>query len=279
MPIPSPHEEFFRNPQFDADGFASSMEKKEAPHTFGIFFTPRSGSSWLTDVLSQTRLLGKPQEWFNPNFIPNITRAVNARDLDSYLKMLRRKHKAGGFFSFEITVYQMQRVFGSGSSFITHFPESTPLFYLTREDIVLQAISLSKAVRTSVFHSANASDDELDKADSEFTYDAAEIKRWLDHVFDQEKKCEAFFADMDLRPHRLSYEQITVDGAEATVRKFLTILHPKKAKELKIPHLQPQHRKIASSRNSEFAMRFREEHPEKIAEIEAFRADLPALDT
>ncbi|WP_372614016.1 Stf0 family sulfotransferase [Aquicoccus sp.] len=279
MPGPSPREELFHNPQFDSGAFASSMEKKEAPRTFGIIFTPRSGSSWLTDVLSQTRLLGKPQEWFNPNFVPNITRAVNAKDLDSYLKMLRRKHKPGGFFSFEVTIYQMLRVFGSERNFLARFPETTPLFYLTREDMVLQAISLSKAVRTSVFHSPNASDDEIDKADTEFSYDAAEIKRWLDHVFDQEKKCEAFFSAAGLHPHRMSYEQVTADGAEATVRRFLRVLKPEKATELVIPDLEPKHRKIASSRNGDYATRFREEHPEKIAEIEAFRADLPALDT
>lgn len=278
MSNPASRGELFQNPDFDEKQFNSTINKLTPPHgTFGIFFTPRSGSSWLTDVLTQTRLLGKPQEWFNPNFVPNITRAVNARDLDSYLKMLRRKHKVGGFFSFEVTIYQMRRVFGSGSNFLSYFPDTTPLFYLTREDMVLQAISLAKAVRTSVFHSVSASENEIDQADTEFTYDAGEITRWLDHVFDQERKCEAFFANKNLTPHRLSYEQITADGAEVTARRFLRVLRPAKAADLVIPELDPTHRKIASGRNSEYAERFRKEHPEKIAEIEAFRACLPAL--
>ncbi|KZY38111.1 hypothetical protein A3731_40905 [Roseovarius sp. HI0049] len=268
----------FENPDFDEARFIEDMDKRDPPRTFGIIFTPRSGSSWLTDVLTQTQLLGKPQEWFNPNFVPNITRAINAKDLDGYIKMLRRKHKKGGFFSYEITIYQMRRVFGGGGQFLTYFPRRQPFFYLTREDMVLQAISLAKAVRTSVFHAAQSAEDDIEKADAEFTYDAQEIMRWLDHVLDQERVCEAFFERNNVTPYRLSYEQITASGAEATAGRFLKILRPAKAAELEIPDMRSAHRKIATTRNSDYATRFRSEHPEKIAEIEAFRANLSPLD-
>lgn len=65
MSNPASRGELFQNPDFDEKQFNSTINKLTLPHgTFGIFFTPRSGSSWLTDVLTPTRLLGKPQEWF-----------------------------------------------------------------------------------------------------------------------------------------------------------------------------------------------------------------------
>jgi len=263
--------DFFANPEFDPALFEKDMEKRPSPRAFGIFFTPRSGSSWLTDVLSQTKLMGKPQEWFNPNFVPNITRRVNAESLEGYIEMLRRKHKLGGFFSFEITVYQMKRVFGSDAAFLSWFPATMPFFYLTRQDMVLQAVSLAKAVNTSVFHSAGATPEDIDQADTKFGYDATEIGQWLEHVFDQERKCEAFFQRHGLVPQRLTYEHITGEGAEATARQVLSILCPQKACELEIPMLVSRHHKIGSERNSEYAARYREEHPDRIMEIEAFR--------
>ena len=263
----------FKNPEFDEERYLRDMEKPAAPRTFGIFFTPRSGSSWLTDVLTQTRLLGRPQEWFNPNFLPNTVRAVNARSLDGYVQMLRRKHGAGGFFSFEITIYQMRRVFGGDQQFVDYIPPAMPLFYLTRQDMILQAVSLAKAVNTSVFHSASSSADAIEKADAEFDYNAKEIAKWLDHIFDQERRCERLFSHFHLRPHRLIYEENVNQGAAAVAQTFLRILRPRGATPA-LPDLTSAHRKIASSRSIEFAERFRAEHPAKIGEIEGFRADV-----
>lgn len=261
----------FKNPDFDLVKFEKEMENRPAARSFGIFFTPRSGSSWLTDILSQTKLMGKPQEWFNPNFIPNISRAVNANSLDGYIEMLRRKHKSGGFFSFEVTFYQMRRVFGNNPSFLSWFPVTDPFFYLTREDIVLQAVSLAKAVNTSVFHSAGAKPEEVGRADTEFLYDASEIGRWLEHILDQEQKCERFFYNQELVPYRMTYERITSSGAEATARQMISILRPVKAPDLEIPKMTSVHQKIGSMRNHEYAERYRKECPSKIIEIEEFR--------
>lgn len=267
--------DLFRNPGFDAPRFRADLERPPAPRMFGIFFTPRSGSSWLSDILARTGLLGQPMEWFNPALVPDQARAVNARDLEGYVRMLRRKRQAGGVFSFETTIYQMRRVFRAEARYLSHFPAEMPLFYLTRGDMVLQAVSLAKAVKTSVFHSPQASAEDVAAAETGFAYRARAIAHWLEHVFDQERRCETFFARHAITPQRLSYETITGAGAEQTARLFLRRLRPEAA-DRALPDLASPYVKIATAQNRDYAERFRRSHPRTVARIEAFRAGLPA---
>lgn len=52
---------------------------------YSILFTPRSGSSWLTSILTQTKAMGTPSEWFNPELMPSSSRAKGARNLDQFV--------------------------------------------------------------------------------------------------------------------------------------------------------------------------------------------------
>ncbi len=270
--------DLFLNPDFDAERYCDQLARlPPAARNFGILFTPRSGSSWLTDVLSQTKLLGKPQEWFNPNFVPGITRALNANDLGGYIEMLRRKHKLGGFFSFEITLYQMQKVFGSEARFLELMPENTRYICLTREDMVAQAVSLAKAVTTEVFHAVKSSDAEITATDTAFVYDDGLILKWLDHIFELEKRTENFIATLERPVQRMTYEQITKTGAADAARQAMNLLRSAKAAEVPLPEFKTEHRKIGSSQNAEFAERFRAAHPALMDEIAAFRAGIQPI--
>ncbi|MEQ9261275.1 MAG: Stf0 family sulfotransferase [Roseovarius sp.] len=267
----------FKNPDFDAVRFARELEEKKPAHrSFGIFFTPRSGSSWLTDVVIGTKLMGKPHEWFNPNFIPNITRGVNAETLDGYIEMIRRKHKPGGIFSFEITSYQLRRVFGMNGTFPGYFPPEDIYFYLTREDMVAQAVSLAKAVQTDVFHSKGSAPDAVQAADEAFPYDADLIEEWLDHIFGQEKLFETFFETHGYKPIRITYEQMTGMGAEGVAHYLMRTVRPGIAKKFTYEPTVIEHKKIGTSRNAEYVDRFRRDRAKRVAEVEAFRAGLTA---
>lgn len=268
--------ELFENPDFDPQRYAQDMEKPAAPRRFVIYFTPRSGSSWLEDTLTDSKCLGRPSEYFNPNFIPNIARSINADSLERYIDVLTRRNHPGRIFSFEITIYHLNRVFGNGEAFLKFFPPSLPAFYLRREDMVLQAVSLAKAVTTSVYHSKNAQPQDINEADTAFGYDPDLIGQWLAHILDQERKIEAYFEKFDLRPHRLSYEQIMEMGQEATVRHFIRHLRPKMHQQGRPANLtfSSRHAKIGTSRNAEYAERFRQDRPDRAAEVDEFRASL-----
>lgn len=259
----------FSDVTFDPPRFRAEMRRIGARKTYRIFFTPRSGSSWLTDVVTRTRRLGKPEEWFNPNFVPRVAQSLNADNLTNYVKMLKRKQAAGGLFGFEITYYQMLTTFGSEAAFLAHFPPDVPSFFLMREDIVLQAVSLAKSVATSIYHSVDAAVEDIGRADRDFQYDAGTIEYWLAHILDQECRFERFFAASGIAPLRISYEMMMFLGRQDLLRRLATRLGEE------LGRLDPQedgHTKIGTEKNQHFAARFARENARLMQAVARRRA-------
>lgn len=269
---PSLDAEIFGSVTCDPARLAQDLAQPCPETLYVIYFTPRSGSSWLTDVLAKTGVLGNPVEWFNPGLMPRMAQGLNADNLKDYVALARRRTVQRGGFAFEITMGHISRVFGSDAAYLAEFPASLPAFYLRREDMVLQAVSLAKAVHTQVYHSAHASAEDLKRSEAGFEYDGKEILRWLEHIRGQEEGLEAFFARHGIAPHRLSYEGITAAGAEATAQLFLDRTGRTPRRKL---NLESGHTKIGTDKNQAFADRFRAEYPAAVAEVERFRAGLP----
>lgn len=259
---------YFREVQFDPVVYERVLQKPAADLRYVIYFTPRSGSSWLTDVLSQTRRLSEANEAFNPNFIPNIAQVCNASNLEQYINVLIRRHNYHGVYGFEITMHQLEAVFPRAALFLEHFG-SGPCFWLIRRDIVAQAISLAKMVSTNVAHTAHASEEERQASDQSFAYDAKLIRRWLLHILSAERKNEEFFERHGLEPLRMCYEQTTLLSAQQMVNVV--------TRHLGLPDLPPMefkssHGKLGTSRNTEFAERFRMDEATFMAAVDAERA-------
>lgn len=275
------------------------LNRPLAKRTIGIIFTPRSGSSWLTEVLTKDGRFGKPQEWFNPNFVPDISRRIGAKDPKDYVDLLQRQHQSGNVFSFEATLYQIDRVFKRRADFLDAFA-NTPIdwYYLTRKDIVLQAVSLAKAVDTGVFHAPAQSVEDRLLADQSFDYDPREVSKWLDHIAKLEHRSEDFFSANGIAPIRLVYEDVVSEdvstvldlfaaksgaGTKAQSNQSNRANRANRAKRAKRANGQnkdqpfdTQHKKIGSSKNLDFATRFRTENQEAVARIEARRNSLAA---
>lgn len=266
--------DLFSGVSFDPARFRSDMQRTGARMTYAIFFTPRSGSSWLTEVVRGTRCLGRPEEWFNPSFVPGVAQSMNANKLADYVKMLKRKQAPGGLFGFEITYYQMRATFGGEGPFLALFPPETPAFHLVRENIVLQAVSLAKSVATSVYHSAGSAEADIRRADEEFRYEAPLIRHWLEHILDQETRFERFFERNGLAPVRLSYERMMAagrDGTLAVIAARLGIaLEPGAGRRT---GTGAGHRKIGTDKNRAFAERFAAEEAGFLETVAARRAE------
>jgi LPS sulfotransferase NodH len=263
----------FADIPFDAERYAEAIRRPFPKKRFGIFFTPRSGSSWVTEIATKSGLLGNPGEFFNPNFVPKIARAMRADTIERYCAVLQRRKSPRGIFGFEITYFQLERVFGSEAAFLREFPPDLPYVYLTRRNIVLQAVSLAKAVETEVFHSAQATAEDLARADREFAYDPEKIRHWLAHIVEMEKRFERFFAGAGIAPVRLQYEQISRWGAERTVRRLAQAAGVKGVVSLAETTLA--HRKIGTGKNARFARQFRLDNPDLCREIETQRRGVP----
>ena len=102
--------DLFQDVVVDPQRRAQLQERAPARFFYVIHFTPRSGSSWLTDVIAATRQLSAANEAFNPGFIPRIAQAVHATDLDDYFQMLIRVYNTKGVYGTEVTAHQINAV-------------------------------------------------------------------------------------------------------------------------------------------------------------------------
>lgn len=237
---------------------------------YAIYFTPRSGSSWLGDIAIQTKQLGNPGEPFNPPNVPVIAQRLNATDLDSYIDKLTRVRNTKGVFGFQITFGDIGVTFEGPHALMKHF-QRDPCFWLIRENILLQAVSLSKKAQTRIGHTTQT--DAAQSADTGAQYDAAGIKRFLTHIDHYERGTEAIFTRYKLAPLRLSYERMTqlepIEVAQVIARHI-------GLPDMQFDRIEQTHEKLGTSLNREFAQRFRTEHPDLMAEIDNRRAPMLA---
>jgi trehalose 2-sulfotransferase len=269
-----PLDHLFVSQNLNKERLEKDLLRPKSARNYIIYFTPRSGSSWLGDIIKSTSTMGNPGEWLNPNFIPNIANSINSSSLKSYFALLRRKQAVGKIFGMEVTYFQLNNIFPDNKRFFEVFNQRCPQFYLIREDIVSQAVSLSKAVSTEVYHSANTTDDVLKSVDAKYVYNDADIRRWLRHIREMEIQFEEFFKKFELDPVRMTYEKITLAGDYATVAAF--------GRELKLLTLplvkkETEHKKIGTQLNEDFASRFREQNKALVDTLEAARAPMLEL--
>lgn len=242
----------------------NALSKPEAEKTLAIHFTPRSGSSRVTEILSQTNRLGRANELFNPHFMPEMATKFDAPDLEAYIAVARRRLRKGEVFSFEITAFQLEKIFGSTILFDTFFA-GVPTIWLIREDIVLQAVSLTKMITLKMAHSTEPGFD----PEARMAFDPDAIKRWLAHILKAEELTEAYFADYGVSPLRLSYEQTLA----VTPLQLASVIAEHAGTTLESgTTFDLNHRKIGNDESQEFADAFRQRNPDFMARITAERA-------
>lgn len=123
------------------------MERPLPERHCAIFFTPRSGSSYLTDLMAGTGVMGDAGEVFNPQMLRSIARAMGATSFEMYLAKVLRARNTHGMFSAELTWPHLLSIFHTEARFLRIFKPSCYL-WLTRDDVVAQAVSNMAMVQT-----------------------------------------------------------------------------------------------------------------------------------
>jgi LPS sulfotransferase NodH len=177
-----------------------------------IFLTPRSGSTWLTELAMNAGGLGAPQEWFNDDWIytdkPALgclpPRARGIDDVNDYVDAI--VNEGGGVAGLELSIYQalmlsdlLDQTFDPGWLAAS--------FYLRRRDLAAQAISLYRSVSTGRFHSYQNDPEQLQAARS-LDYDYQRIRQWLEFLEDCERQFETLFESCGISPTPLFYEDL-----------------------------------------------------------------------
>lgn len=176
-----------------------------------IFIQPRSGSTWLTELISRGFGSDTPQEWFNRDFVtgdadvmgcPPPSR-LGATSIEDYLgKIVKRADGAAG----------VQLSFGDAQALSQMIGKGVPIdriswFYMRRRDIFGQAISFERSMSTRVWHSYEGGTDLLEAHKAEAN---AQLKA-MKNIVNTEVSFEAFFGKCGISPTRLYYEDLTSD--------------------------------------------------------------------
>ena len=236
----------------DPDRLAAAEALPEPRSRYLIAMTPRSGSSWLCAALKATRRFGRPDEALNAADIPNVLKWVPGATPEAYLRNVTRawssRNRVSGlkvsWFQFRDFDAAMQdRSYLAGFRWI----------YLTRRDLAAQAVSLYKAVETSVWHTnVSHADAALRKLEVlEYRYEA--IAEWYRHIVEQERGWQAYFFRRRIFPLCLSYEDVEYDlpGAVKRIATFVGV----KPDNVSLPAEPTVFRKVSDERNGEWARR------------------------
>ncbi len=248
----------------DNAAWRRDSEKPLPKKKYVIVFTARSGSSWLTSILSATKKLGYPEEYLNPSFIRNVAAAVNTVDPAEFLKALqRRRQSPNGIFGIEVREIDV-RLMGQ-EIFFSEFNNETIYFNLWRSNIVAQAISLYRAVETKHFHSSDSSASETTPP-----YDNDAIKKWIVHLVAQENANYRMLCREKKSFYNLRYEDMIADK-KRTLEIFEEILKEDLQFEALSFSSEKELKKVSDQWNTDTEMAFRHENSTYLAKIEASR--------
>jgi trehalose 2-sulfotransferase len=164
----------------------------------------RSGSSWLSQLVGSTQLLGNPEEYLLhwPKCCGSFGLSA-CTPLEEYLScLMRRRSTPNGVFAIKGSFAELQ-------PFLGLFP-GAPCVWLWRENKLQQAVSWHRAhdgglwVRTSTVRQRPPLDFSVNRA------------LWFyDEILRREALWQEFFATRDVKPLALTYETVCHDPLAA----------------------------------------------------------------
>lgn len=211
-------DEVFRELRAKAGPAPAQSDRPLSSRTLLIAMLPRTGSTALCSLLEATEVLGIPREYLNPRGpLKPWARRLSASDLGEYLEALRREQATpNGVFALKTLYQDLEPVLERAP--VAELLGTATFVYLTREDLVAQAISNYIAESSGVWHRDPSG--ELFRSrgggDPDPPYDEAKILAEHDALVRQHADWERLFAQRSIEPLRVTYEGFVAD-ANATV--------------------------------------------------------------
>lgn len=220
---------------------------------FAIAHTPRVGSHLLCEgLLGHGAVV---EEFFEVPRIAAVCAKQRFSSLEAYCDWLLRKFAIGGVFGVSGGVKILAPLALAGE--FPFFLADWRFVHLKRLNIVNQGVSEFIALRTGAYKSSKKPTRALDAHD----YDNGKILRAINASLAINATWEETFKLFDIEPLRLTYEDLAAHPPEVIARtaEFLDLRGPPITEDRFLgPPLQRQ----ATSLNSEWEARFREENRE-----------------
>ncbi|MCX7143121.1 MAG: Stf0 family sulfotransferase [Proteobacteria bacterium] len=192
-----------------------------------ICFTPRSGSSYLADLLTSSESLGAPGEYLNADLMDLTLQHMRAagyagRSLIDYLSWLMQNlSSANGVFGFKVSYFDWQPLIACGLDKVL-FGGFKPMF-LYRRNILKQAVSLYVATETNLFHTNVPIAEETRRRAATLPYDPEKIRNWIQHIWIQEGAWRDYLRGRDFL--ELDYDVVSDDAGSvvSAIARFLAV--------------------------------------------------------
>ena len=250
-------DDVFRELRARASATASRTDRPLSARTCLIAMLPRTGSTALCSLLEATGVLGAPREYLNPRGpLKPWARRLSAFDLDEYVAALRRERVTpNGVFALKTLYPDLEPLLQRGP--LSESLGRLSVVYLTRRDLVAQAVSAYIAAASGVWHRDPQGDLFRSRGggDPDPPYDEAAILDERDALLRQQEAWESFFSEHSIEPLRITYEQFVADanGTVAAIAEHVGVVW---SGELSIDAAATA--KLADERNRRWAERLRE---------------------
>ena len=212
----SAFETLFDHKPLEFDSLARLQTTLAQRRPYLIYFTARSGSSYLADLLTNTGVTGRPGEYLNPQLLPRIMQGIQKRapgqadTLFGYIHwLLEHRSSANGAFGLKATYPHLKPLIATGLDRLLF--GDFKRFVLTRRNIINQAISLYTMTETKLSHRNKAIPEAITAKAAKLAYDGERIRHWVSHLWHQELALEAYFAKSGLAVEVLDYDELTHD--------------------------------------------------------------------
>lgn len=243
----------FETAKFDAAVLEKLNAIVEPRSKYLIAMTPRSGSSFLCDMMKRTKRFGLPDEVLNAELVPGFMKRSPGRSPEEYLRNIVRSRKTrNGVSGFKASWFQFESFMNacSGRKPVAGFR----VIYLTRRDLAAQAVSLYKATASSVFHTNVTHEQTAIERLNSLDYDFKAIDYWYEHILGQERGWRRFFFENRVVPLCISYEEVEEDVLQV-MQRIADFVRVNPA-NVALPANGSVFKKVSDDRNLQWARRF-----------------------
>jgi LPS sulfotransferase NodH len=190
---------------------ASAQPKKR----YLIATSARSGSTFLCSRIADYGDLGFPMEFLNESYISEFDRLFPHPNLADYERYITGSFASRqGIFGIKTDWWRFQEARALGL-FESLLDPIDLIVHLRREDFVAQAVSLTLAIESNVWHERDVNTAGIDPWHQDVAYAPEKVKVQARNILNQEYYWRRFIAEAQAPAIDLTYEHVAqdVDGA------------------------------------------------------------------
>jgi len=220
--------------------------QEEVSKSLMVATLPRSGSTYFCIRLWQTGVLGAPMEYPNFGTMKTLFSRLQSKDwVDYWRKVKRLRTSPNGVFGYKMFISNMMEIGREHSSLLKEFAPDY-VVYLTRKNVVDQALSYHRAIKTRAWF-GGVQEQVSPAYNKEEIIDAVkQVKR--QHVF-----WENIFSVTEANVYRTTYEDF-LEQPEVIIEDIVNMIgvEQDKASRLDIPMIGIQRDEVTDDWRQRF---------------------------